>query len=90
MQALVKVDVALLQSAERLRSIQGGGPLGATFLATLSARIPFINADAFVPARGLILAQQLRARSKVSGICLSVAIRSFANRCGLRHVSESL
>jgi transposase len=53
MKDLVKEDAALLQGAERLRSIQGVGPLGATLLATLLARVPFVNADALVAYTGL-------------------------------------
>jgi transposase len=53
LKAMLNEDVALSQGAARLRSIQGVGPLGATLLATLLARIPFQSADALVAYTGL-------------------------------------
>lgn len=53
LKAMLNEDAALSQGAARLRSIQGVGPLGATLLATLLARIPFQSADALVAYTGL-------------------------------------
>jgi transposase len=53
LKAMLNEEQALSQGAARLRSIQGVGPLGATLLATLLARIPFQNADALVAYSGL-------------------------------------
>jgi transposase len=53
LQALIKADPVVAQGAACLRSIQGVGPLGATLLATLLARIPFKSADALVAFTGL-------------------------------------
>jgi transposase len=51
--ALLSEDPVMSQGAARLQSIQGVGPLGATLLATLLARIPFKNADSLVAFTGL-------------------------------------
>jgi transposase len=51
--ALLSEDPVMSQGAARLQSIQGVGPLGATLLATLLARLPFKNADALVAYSGL-------------------------------------
>jgi transposase len=51
--ALLSTDPVMSQGAARLQSIQGVGPLGATLLATLFARLPFANADALVAYSGL-------------------------------------
>jgi transposase len=51
--ALLSVDPAMSEGAARLQSIQGVGPLGATLLSTLLARIPFASADALVAYSGL-------------------------------------
>lgn len=53
LRAMVHDDPALSQGAARLQTIQGVGPLGATLLATLFARLPFHNADAVVAYSGL-------------------------------------
>lgn len=50
---LLSEDQLMSQGAARLQSIQGVGPLGATLLATLLARIPFAQADALVAYSGL-------------------------------------
>lgn len=51
--AELSADPAMSEGAARLQSIQGIGPLGATLLSTLLARIPFANADALVAYSGL-------------------------------------
>jgi transposase len=53
LQAMLHSDPQLSQGAARLQSIQGVGPLGATLLATLLARIPFQTAGALVAYSGL-------------------------------------
>jgi transposase len=53
LKALIQSDRQLSQGAARLQSIQGVGPLGATLLAALLARIPFHNAGALVAYSGL-------------------------------------
>jgi transposase len=50
---LLSEDQVMREGAARLQSIQGVGPLGATLLATLLARIPFAQADALVAYSGL-------------------------------------
>jgi transposase len=53
LKAMLNDDATLSAGAARLRSIQGVGPLGATLLATLLARLPFAHADALVAYSGL-------------------------------------
>lgn len=51
--SLLGEDQQMSQGAARLQSIQGVGPLGATLLSALFARLPFKSADALVAYSGL-------------------------------------